>query len=606
MKRRHYNKGTTLLETLIAVAFFVGVSIAMYSLYAKVFEINRAVRSKEHMSAIGNEMLEIVRNIPYDSLGTTHGIPLGVIEEVQDIERGGQTFRVEFTIRNIDLPFDGLETDVVDPDTDPADSKIVEILVRCEACDTYGSAGQYYRDTFTTVVGPDTLESTTSTGSLYIYAINPNGTPLGDAEVNVINTSVSPAVSIDDNTDVNGVLKIIGAEPSVEGYQITVTNTLSSADQTYDSTDLGGSTPVKAHATVVAGDVTEITFQVGKLSTLDIESVDSLCVPVPNFDFNLLGEKLLGTVPNYYKYDQDLATNGSGLRALSDMEWDDYLVTPLDATYDLIGSNPLLDFSLEPNTDQDLQLVVQAKNRPTVMVTVKDSVTGLALTDADVQFERDAGGYDSTKTTGVGSFTQTDWSGGTGTANWTEGSDEYFSNNGNVNHAATPGLVRLRNSGATFITPGNFISSTFDTGTVSNFYDLTWSPTSQHALTGTNSLKFQIASNNDNVTWNFVGPDNTSGTYYTTSDFDISNHNGNRYLRYKAYLSTDNTGYTPSVTDVSFTYASGCTPSGQVQFSGLATGAYTLTVQKSGYNDTIVPVTVSSGTWQHIEVSMEQ
>ena len=36
------------------------------------------------------------------------------------------------------------------------------------------------------------------------------------------------------------------------------------------------------------------------------------------------------------------------------------------------------------------------------------------------------------------------------------------------------------------------------------------------------------------------------------------------------------------------------------------TGDYTLTVQKSGYNDSIQTVTVGSGTWQHIEVSMEQ
>lgn len=597
-------KGTTLLETLIAVAFFVGVSVALYGIYTNVLKINRSVRAKEHMASIGNEMLEIARSIPYDSLGTKHGVPVGVLDEVVDVERDGYTFRVEYTIRNIDLPFDGLESD--NADDAPADSKIVEVLVRCDACETYGSNGQYFRDTFTTVVGPGTLESTTSTGSLYIYVLNPNGTPLQDAEVNVVNTSVSPAVSIDDNTDADGLLKIIGAAPSVEGYQISVTNTLSSTDQTYDSADLGGSTPVKPHATVAVGDITEITFQVGKLSDLSIESVDSFCVPIANFDFNLLGSKLLGTVPDYYKYDTDIATNGLGVRDLTDMEWDDYVVTPLDATYDLIGSNPLLDFTLEPNTDQSLQLVAQVKNRPTVMVTVKDSVTGLALTDADVRLSKDSGGYDSTKTTGVGSFTQTDWSGGTGEASWTEGSNDYFSNNGNVNHSATPGLVRLRNSGASFISPGYIISSTFDTGTTSNFYDLTWSPTSQPAQTGTDSLKFQVASNNDNATWNFVGPDNTSSTYYTSSNFDISNHNGNRYLRYKAYLSTSNTSYTPTVTDVSFTYASGCTPSGQVNFSGLPTGAYTLLVEKSGYNDATQAVTVSSGTWQHIEISMEQ
>lgn len=602
--RARATKGTTLIEVLIATAFFVAVVWGLYGAYARIIELTRIVRIKEVATSLGNEMLEVVRNLPYDDVGTVGGIPAGVVVQQQDVTRAGFTFRVNTTIQNFDQPFDGTVGGSPN-DLSPSDNKVVEIKIRCLQCDS--PSENPYTQFVTTTVAPRALESSSTDGSLFIYVIDADGNPIHDAEVHVDNGSLSPEIHLSDNTNADGVLQIIGAPPSVSSYDITATNSGSTTDETYTSLALGGATPVKPPATVAVQQITNITFQVDKVSSVSVSSVDAMCTPVGNFDFTMRGAKKIGTSPDVYKYDEHLVTNGSGNLSLSDVEWDSYTITPADSAYDLIGSNPLLEFTIAPRAHHDLELVVAPKDEPTVMVTVKDSATGLALTGADVELQKTSGGYDVTKTTGVGSYTQTDWSGGAGTATWATGGTHYFSDDGNIDKSGTPGTVKLRSTGGgSYVPSGSLISSTFDTGSTSNFYDLSWVPGSQPVGTGTDSVKFQIAGNNDNLTWNFVGPDGTATSYYTGTNFDLGNQNGNRYLRYKAFLSTSDTSVTPSLTDVSFTYTAACTPPGQVVFSGLSTGSYTLIVSKDGYNAAGQSISVASGSWQQAQVSLTQ
>jgi hypothetical protein len=65
------------------------------------------------------------------------------------------------------------------------------------------------------------------------------------------------------------------------------------------------------------------------------------------------------------------------------------------------------------------------------------------------------------------------------------------------------------------------------------------------------AVKFQVAGHN-NATgfFNFVGPDGTAATFFTTSPANITQFNGFRYLKYKAYLTTSNALVTPTLNDV--------------------------------------------------------
>jgi hypothetical protein len=115
----------------------------------------------------------------------------------------------------------------------------------------------------------------------------------------------------------------------------------------------------------------------------------------------------------------------------------------------------------------------------------------------------------------------------------------------------------------------------------------------------------QIATNNDGGTWNFVGPDGTTDTYYTTDNQNIFTTGPVRYLRYKIFFSTTDSKSTPSVSDVAFTYTSACTPPGQVSFSGLQTwNGYKIDLSKSGYNSQSISTNINSA-WQSVDVQMQ-
>ncbi|HKS25605.1 MAG TPA: IPT/TIG domain-containing protein [Thermoanaerobaculia bacterium] len=84
-----------------------------------------------------------------------------------------------------------------------------------------------------------------------------------------------------------------------------------------------------------------------------------------------------------------------------------------------------------------------------------------------------------------------------------------------------------------------------------------WSTLSWNATTPANtSIKFQVAaSNNSGGPFNFVGPDGTAGTFFTTSPVQLQPQFYNfRYLEYKAILATTNNAATPVLSDVTLCF----------------------------------------------------
>ncbi|MDD5477349.1 MAG: hypothetical protein PHG87_03995 [Candidatus Omnitrophica bacterium] len=119
------------------------------------------------------------------------------------------------------------------------------------------------------------------------------------------------------------------------------------------------------------------------------------------------------------------------------------------------------------------------------------------------------------------------------------------------------GVVLLPGS-APYSSSGIYTSRSLDTGTggAQSFGKLEWTA-NVPAQCGANAVKFQVAANNDNATWNFVGPDGTAATYFTVSGTSISSTlNGLRYIKYKAYLATADINYTPTLQEVKVGFAS--------------------------------------------------
>jgi len=102
-----------------------------------------------------------------------------------------------------------------------------------------------------------------------------------------------------------------------------------------------------------------------------------------------------------------------------------------------------------------------------------------------------------------------------------------------------------------YVPTGNQVSPVRDSNAASALTPI-WSTLSWNNTAPANtSVKFQIAaSNSDTGPFNFVGPDGTAGTFYTTSPASLTQFYGKRYLEYKAILSTSDNTQTPILSDV--------------------------------------------------------
>ena len=585
--------GFTLIESLVGIAVFIIITVSVYQAYAATMNAVRASRLKITATALANEQFEIIRNLPYDDVGVIGGIPNGKIPYIQNLVRDGTGFQTKTAIRNIDDPFDGTIGGLPN-DLSPADYRLAELEISCPSCRNFTPL------IFTTHIGPRALESASTNGALFVRAFDAVGQPVAEANVHIENNQAVPAIIIDDTTNNDGFLQIVDAPPGVEVYEITVSKSGYSTDQTYLTGAPGNPNPTKPHATVALQQLTQISFAIDQTSVLDVSSVTDICIPVPLIDFSLFGSKLIGTGPDVLKYSAPHLTDGAGRKTIPDLEWDTYNLNLTDGAYDLAGTIPLLPLALNPNVNQDFKLIVAPKNPNSVLVTVKDASTQLPLSDAAVRLEKTS--YDTTLITGRGFIRQTDWSGGGGQTDFIDPA-KYFDSDGNIDMANPAGEIKLwKQFGIEYVPQGYLISSAFDTGSAGNFHQILWQPQDQPPATGPDSVRFRIATNNNKTSWNFLGPDGTTDTFYTLANQNINSlHNGDRYLRYKTLLQTASTTWTPTVSDISFTFTSSCVPPGQVFFTGLGAGGYTLTVSKAGYQPFTDTITVSS-PWQQREV----
>ncbi len=579
-------KAFTLIETLVGTAVFLVVALSAYQAYTSLFKLVSLSQYKIIALNLANEQFEIARNLSYADVGEISGIPNGKIPRIQTLVRSGISFTVTTTVRNIDVSFDGTIGGTPN-DLSPADNKLIEVQVDCATCTSFLPI------TLTTTIAPKNLETASTNGALFVKVFDANGKPVEDANVHIVNTVSTSTIVIDDVTDMNGMLQVVDVPPGINAYNISVSKPGYSTARTYNP-EIGNPDPTQPDATVVLQQVTQVSLAIDKLSNVTFSSVSPVCTAVGSIDYSVVGSKMIGA--GLPKYSANLSTNNSGIYTNSSFEWDSYTISNLDTSYDIIGVNPLNAVPVNPDSTETIQLIVIPKDPKSLLVTVKDSSTGLPVTDATVVVTNTSG-YSSTAVTDRGYINQTDWSGGSGQVAYTD-KTQYFEDNGGIETTSPNGELKLRNNFGTYSTDGLLESSTIDTGSESNFHNLVWSPTDQPLQSGSDSVKFQFATNKTitaTTTWEFKGPDGTSATYYTLSNPLINSiHDGDRYARYKVFLSTISSTLTPNISDIAFTYTSSCTPPGQVVFSNLSNNSYTIIVSKSGYVETSIEVPISA------------
>ena len=568
-------RGFSLIESLVAIAIFVLLAGVVYQAFFLTYKDAALNWQNTTISSLARQYMENARNIPYAQIGTIEGNPHGSLPDFttpNTVTVSSTTYQIYYEVTYIDDPADG--TALLGTDSAPNDYKQVKLSIKNV------TTGQI--DNFVTNIVPSGLENMTAGGALSLSVINALGQPVPDATINITNFAIVPNINLSRISDANGKWVEVGLPDSANSYHVVVTKSGYSTDQTYPIT-VQNPSPTKGDATIANGQVTQISFAIDQTSNLTFNTLNQTCGPISGVPLEVKGSKIIGT-PNVIKYDNTFTSDSSGQVPLSNIEWDNYTPALTGNTYMIYGSSPIQQINILPNTTQVFNLILGPKTANSLLVIVKDSSTGNPIEGASVELTNANPSVDTTEVTGGSLWSEQYWNGGSGQANWSD-TTKYWQDSGGISTTDIPLAIRLLNSGGhTLVNSGYLDSSTFDTGSSSTSYTtLNWQPTSQDPSA---TVKFQVATNNDNATWNYIGPDGTSSTYYTTPGGTInSTNNNNEYIRYRAYLSTTDDTKNPTVTSVGINYVAGCFTPGQVFYPGLASGSnYQVVASMAGYS----------------------
>ncbi|MEK7505428.1 MAG: prepilin-type N-terminal cleavage/methylation domain-containing protein, partial [Patescibacteria group bacterium] len=155
------SRGFSFVETLVATAVFLLMSVAIYQTYQGLLALVSLTRAKTIAAALSNEIFEIAHNLPYADVGVPQGVPSGKLPHTQTISRDGISFLATTTVRTIDDPFDGTIGGSPN-DTAPSDYKLVEVEIGCPTCRFFQPLVVSGR------IAPKNLEGASTNGALFI------------------------------------------------------------------------------------------------------------------------------------------------------------------------------------------------------------------------------------------------------------------------------------------------------------------------------------------------------------------------------------------------------------------------------------------------------
>ncbi len=398
LPKKNIEKGQSLIGILVALAIFSILSQAIFTVVVTSYNLisfNRARITARHLA---QEKIELIRNLPYDNVGTQGGIPPGPLPQTETIERNKLNYTVRTTIIYIDDPFDG----VAPSDTLPTDYKRVRVEVSWQ-----GTVSSHNSPVvFLTDIAPKSVETTAGGGTLSIIVFDANGNPVPQANVSIVANSTNPPVNLTLQTSSNGRIILPGAPECNSCYQINVTKTGFSTDRTYSTSEVAN--PTKPHQTIIERQLTEVSFSIDKLSQLTIKTFNGRednFTPLGNVNFRLVGNKTIGTDTNgqpVFKFDQNLSTNSSGILTLSNIEWDTYqLLLGSLSPYDITGTNPLQPLSILPDTSVDFSVALSPSSNNFFAAFIDNAGNPIASVSATLS--NSDTGFSETKITGLSS-----------------------------------------------------------------------------------------------------------------------------------------------------------------------------------------------------------
>lgn len=316
--RRVDQKGATLIEVMVAITVIAIVVVSLFGLFISL--VRSTIIAKRRAVAIGlaTSQMEYLKSLPYDSLAvaggsipTTSPIPATITKTVNGVK-----YTITTGIGYADDAYDGCgsypttalkqaycrnypaPSGAPATDTNPADYKYINVV----ATDKNGTQ----LAVVDTQVSARVSETASTTGALFVTVTDPSGAPISGATVSVANSSLTPAVSVSDSTDSNGIAIFYSMPPdSNTNYVITATKTGYSSLSTIANS--GTLVATYARQKILTQQSSFLTLKIGQMSTnsLIVETTDTNGTPLAGVKVYIKGgyKKYTLTSDKTYYYD---------------------------------------------------------------------------------------------------------------------------------------------------------------------------------------------------------------------------------------------------------------------------------------------------------------
>jgi prepilin-type N-terminal cleavage/methylation domain-containing protein len=234
---RDKDSGFTLVELVVSLFVFGMVMLAVFGLYLSLLNSATIAKRKAVASTLATNQIEYLKSLPYNNLAVTGGsiIASNPIPATKTQTLSGVTYTIVTNVNYVDDAYDGCASYPTQalkqlycrnypppsgaPATDqnPADYKIAHVSVY---------ASNIKLAEVDTEISARVAETASNTGALFAKVLDQNGNPVAGATVQVVNTTLTPQVSVSDSTDSNGMAIFYGLPPDSTGYDYVITASL--------------------------------------------------------------------------------------------------------------------------------------------------------------------------------------------------------------------------------------------------------------------------------------------------------------------------------------------------------------------------------------------
>lgn len=458
-------RGFTLLELVIAAFVIAVVFTGLFGLLLLTMRSAHDAERRVVAVALANERVELVRNLPYVQVGTVGGVPAGPLLQSESVERNGTTYAVRTDIRYVDDLFDGAvggrveedeqmtichhppgggapQTLVIGASAWPAHQAHGDTAGSCEGGPGTGTGDEYNADykqvrvevswvspyapkpvLLITYVVPDGVEGGEVGGTLDFQALNAAGAGVSPATVRLVNEAAAPAIDLTTQTNAEGRVVLPGLPPASGAYELSVSRSGYTGEQTYDTTASFIPDADHVHLTIIGGEVTSKTFFIDEVSSLELSfeeggtSAQDFCGEGPGqgqgqgqgntklsgIAYELRGTKTIGTDgagEPVYVVDEAGVSGANGRSTHEELVWDGYDMAIDGAAVgcDIKETSVPLAMLVAAGEEAELTVRLVRHTAVSLQVAVVDA-SGAPIDNATVHLA--AGGYDETLATGV-------------------------------------------------------------------------------------------------------------------------------------------------------------------------------------------------------------